>query len=1182
MRKSHIVRLFISSTFSDFEEERNALKDQVFKKISERFPDKEIQFQAVDLRWGVSEADTISQRTMSICKEELKRCKELSPKPNFLFLLGDRYGWQPVPETIPVEEFLELSNQLNENALKKLEEWYRKDDNALEGVYVLRERELEEIEKDKESWEKIETQLRNILRQAINRLGWEENDPRKVKYFTSATEQEIISGLLESEEASEHVLCVMRTISNLPTYKENPNVKHFVDIDERTGEVDEYAQSRLSYLKKTVERVIPNNILRYKVEWTGIEPTKDHIENMCEGICTRLCDIISSRIKEDTPFISELEQEIEKHTQYVNSQLEYFTGRHKALSSIHAYTSKIFSNPLIVWGSSGSGKSALLAKATEEMRLNYPQAIVLRRFIGVTPTSFNINTLLESICQELENAYQVEPLDIVQEQPKGVKQWIERFRDLIAYASKDKPLLFVLDAINQLTNQEHALYLVQRLTSLSKYVHVILSSTEDFIRHLQKELLPTGIFYKMEDMLDEGEELLDKWLIQSKRTLQPSQRDYLLERYKECPLPLFLKLVFEQARYWRSWEEVDKDIEVGSTVYEAILGYLIWLEKRHGQVLTSRALSYLVMSRYGLSEHEWIGILSQVKNNDRAILQEVEERHPHSPKLDELPMHIYSSFLYDLRPYIKEVRQGDTYLFTFFHTKFKDVVEKEYLKKGLLQEDIYEKLIAYFEEQQIISRKVEELPWYLSQSKKWSDLLKILKDESLLVQVWERDKYEVLQYWSKIERNSSFNKQDAYREILRENIKYETDFLECCTDILYLTGCYEIALKFFSLLFDRLKDSAEDQKLVMYLINQAAIYLTRGEVDHALKMYEEAEQIARNIREQQGLAASLNNQGRVYKIRGELDRALNMYKECEQIARNIRDQEGIAASLNNQAGVYQDREELDRALNMYKESEQIARSIGNQAGVAISLNNQGRIFKIQGELDHALNMYKESEQIARSIGNQGSIATSLNNQAGVYEDQGELDHALNMYKESEQIARSIGNQEDIAISLNNQAGVYKNQGELDHALNMYKESEQISRNIGDQQGLAISLGNQVMVFSKKEAYNEGLIAIKEAIDIYFQLKDIKKLKITTEYCMNLFKELGEKNQSLAVLSQWQKNYKKLNYYKGVRWCLDERREILKTTTVPKKSTSSTIRNSTLSLVDWAKMKNFTWDITDKK
>ncbi len=54
-RSSKMFRVFISSTFSDLEAERNALQEHVFPKLREFCMEYGCRFQAIDLRWGVSE-----------------------------------------------------------------------------------------------------------------------------------------------------------------------------------------------------------------------------------------------------------------------------------------------------------------------------------------------------------------------------------------------------------------------------------------------------------------------------------------------------------------------------------------------------------------------------------------------------------------------------------------------------------------------------------------------------------------------------------------------------------------------------------------------------------------------------------------------------------------------------------------------------------------------------------------------------------------------------------------------------------------------------------------------------------------------------------------------------------------------------------------------------------------------
>ena len=77
----------------------------VFPKLRELCEQNEARFQSIDLRWGPSEEAALDQQTMNTCMEELGLCQRLTPPPNFILLLGDRYGWIPLPPQVPATEF---------------------------------------------------------------------------------------------------------------------------------------------------------------------------------------------------------------------------------------------------------------------------------------------------------------------------------------------------------------------------------------------------------------------------------------------------------------------------------------------------------------------------------------------------------------------------------------------------------------------------------------------------------------------------------------------------------------------------------------------------------------------------------------------------------------------------------------------------------------------------------------------------------------------------------------------------------------------------------------------------------------------------------------------------------------------------------------------------------------------
>lgn len=80
------VRVFISSTFRDMHAERDHLVRFVFPRLREELLPRRIHLVDVDLRWGVTSEQDVSE----VCREIIDECR-----PRFLCMLGGRYGWVP-------------------------------------------------------------------------------------------------------------------------------------------------------------------------------------------------------------------------------------------------------------------------------------------------------------------------------------------------------------------------------------------------------------------------------------------------------------------------------------------------------------------------------------------------------------------------------------------------------------------------------------------------------------------------------------------------------------------------------------------------------------------------------------------------------------------------------------------------------------------------------------------------------------------------------------------------------------------------------------------------------------------------------------------------------------------------------------------------------------------------------
>ena len=267
-QQTKIFRVFISSTFADMKQERGILMRDAFPRLEKYCEENNAKFQAVDLRWGVNEDASRDQKTLQICFNEIARCQKISPKPNFLILLGDRYGWQPVPEIIPKEEGIAIRDFLNGDQKALFEHWYKQDFNSVFEHYVLQSKDRldrEENENDEDlkireykNWENTEKELRSLLRDAATGLKFapEQNE----KYFTSATHQEIHRGALnppkEIKEPEKHIFAFSRHINGLP---ENELAKDYRDLI--SDAPDPESTVKLDALKTELKTYLENVIL---------------------------------------------------------------------------------------------------------------------------------------------------------------------------------------------------------------------------------------------------------------------------------------------------------------------------------------------------------------------------------------------------------------------------------------------------------------------------------------------------------------------------------------------------------------------------------------------------------------------------------------------------------------------------------------------------------------------------------------------------------------------------------------------------------------------------------------------------------------------------------------------------------------------------------------------------------
>lgn len=694
-------RIFVSSTFSDLVAERNALQQRIFPRLRHLCAQHGARFQAIDLRWGISEEAAVDQQTMNICLGEIKRCQKVSPRPNFILLLGDRYGWRPPPPQVPAQEFQAILDRVYEPTDRALLlEWYRLDENAVPAEYCLQPRQGAMT--NYTNWEPVEQRLHRVLETAALKIPLPPGE--MIKYTSSATEQEILAGAMGVLDAHDHVFCSLRQIEGLP---DNAEGVGYIDLNP-DQQCDQVSAARLKDLKNRLQEVMPANVHHYRSKWLGNAITYDHLDQLCEDVYKSLSKVILDELT-NLEKMDPLDVEIEAHSIFGRERARVFIGRADALDTIESYLLGWSRHPLGVWGESGAGKSTLMAQAVEQTRQKFPNAIVIFRFIGATPVSSSVRALLESLCNQITRAYGGDPSSI----PVEFRDLVNELPIRLSQASVDKPLYIFLDAVDQLSDQDDAQNLSWLPDVLPAGVFIVISTLPGDSKHaLQKKLPPENLVVLQPMSRIEGESLLDLWLENAGRKLQAHQYQEVINKFSSNGLPLYLKFAFEEARLWKSYStSVSLSPDITGIIND--LFTRLSNESNHGVMLVSHALGYLGAAKNGLSEDEMLDLLSV----DEEVFHDFLDRAYHRPPEDRLPVVLWSRLFMDLSPYLVEREADGTSLLGFYHRQLGEVVQEKYLAD---KEEInrHTSLANYFSKQPL---KLENTSQKLSNLRKLSE-----------------------------------------------------------------------------------------------------------------------------------------------------------------------------------------------------------------------------------------------------------------------------------------------------------------------------------------------------------------------------------------------------------------------------------------------------------------------------
>jgi AAA ATPase-like protein len=340
--------------------------------------------------------------------------------------------------------------------------------------------------------------------------------------------------------------------------------------------------------------------------------------------------------------------------------------------------------PLIIVGESGSGKSTFLSYAGGKVRQQQPHWRVIQRFIGRTPDSTDQRRLLRGLCEEMDEHYRNE--DPV---PESFTQLADGLRRRLMRIPPERPLLLLLDGLDQVQRADIELLLSFIPSVIPTSVRLVVSVVEDCsplqpllqkyfslrgqdiresVHHLRARY-PAEAFLTLGGLTPlAAESLAEGWLgdRSAPRRRQPAQLSVLMNGFRACSLPLYLRVATEEAAQLRSGDEACFPESLTALCQQ--LFDRLSKPQNHSPRLVQRVLGYLLSATHGLAEDELLELIARDADFMAGFRRRSESLgQPLQQNLTSLPSAVWARLYHDLEPFLVTRNVGGIHLIDLFH-----------------------------------------------------------------------------------------------------------------------------------------------------------------------------------------------------------------------------------------------------------------------------------------------------------------------------------------------------------------------------------------------------------------------------------------------------------------------------------------------------------------------------------
>ena len=1051
-RKRHI-RVFISSTFRDMQEERDLLVKRIFPELRKRCRQRELEFTEVDLRWGVTEEQAERGEVLPICLREIE-----NSRPYFICLLGERYGWIPPPEMIG-SELIEMQPWLAAHRKKSVTEL-----EIIHGVLIHPEKNDRAFFyfRDPSYAETVDN---------IQQHDFVETDPGQIKMLDRLKQTIRDSGCRVREnyrdphEAAEYILEDLWSVID----EEFPEGSRPEPLDREIIDHELYADTRRRvYIGR-------EEYFRKLEEHTGNHDLPLVITGESGSGKSALIANWVSRYRRQNP--------------------ETFIIQHYLGSSPQSANHVMIIRRIMKEIRRRYGLPDELPAETGEMEKVFPKWLAMAAQRG------RMILILDGLNQleDTDNARELHWLPSCF--PDGIRVFISALPGgvLDVMNSRGWPQ-FKISPLKEDERRNLVTEYLSRFTKtlderqLSTLIRSPQTGNPLFLKVLLDELRVFGIYEQLDELMtgylgaNNPTELYNKILARL-------ENDY----EQTCPglVRDALSLIWASRRGLSEAELLDMLGAGGDPLPQAVWSPL-FLAIEESLIMREGLLNFFhdylrqaVYDRYIHSAENEKKRHSEIA--DYFIRNETDFR-----KADELPWQLKEIQDWDrLSDVMRDkVLLTETWDRNEYEAKeyWTFIEQKTGLSPAVAFSEMVNDPMGYLSETDrelennlsgiwAVTRMLQDFG-NTEEAFRLLDFLEgIIRDESDLIRTIRNKKATILRDWGRIDEALALykmNEEDARSAGNEDDINTS---LSNRAILLGMQGRLKEAYVQYSELEKKHRLSGDKYALAVVLTNMGKIIHDFGRPDEALAMIDEAEQLVRELGYRDEVDLVRMNKAQMLSDLGRTEEACLLLQQVENSSRQIGDREGLAASLALQAQIFYKGEQPDKALDYCKQAEALFRQLGYKGEVSKMLGVQANIINELGGKDKALGMHKQTEKAYRELGDMHSLAVCLKDQGGILFEMDKKEDALMLLRESARLLRVMGNVEDLKNVLDILLLITMETGPEEELPALYQEYEGLCTEMGRMDGLLEHLKWHSDLMIRRDRLEEALDLIRESVRI---------------------------------------------------------------------------------------------------